>query len=156
VLSIIINQISYQESSDIMLSINGLSSKSRFCRTRGFSLDIFVIVMNPQRYGYIYSNKQVPFTYDHRLRNIGHPVRSAIHKPQIGRLVVGWVTTSEYLLLYVFCFVFALEKYPEQSVVRGHVFASFLLPDLGLRCSATSFSSENLEDPITGNSADIQ
>jgi hypothetical protein len=44
-------------------------------------------------------------TYDHRLRRIGHPVRSAIHKPQIGRLVVGWVTTSEYLLLYVFGFV---------------------------------------------------
>ena len=41
-------------------------------------------------------------TYDHRLRRIGHPVRSAIHKPQIGRLVVGWVTTSESLLLYVF------------------------------------------------------
>jgi hypothetical protein len=45
-------------------------------------------------------------TYDHRLRRIGHPVRSAIHKPQIGRLVVGWVTTSEYLLLYVFDFLF--------------------------------------------------
>ena len=41
-------------------------------------------------------------TYDHRLRKTGHPVRSAIHKPQIGRLVVGWVTTSESLLLYVF------------------------------------------------------
>ena len=45
-------------------------------------------------------------TYDHRLRRIGHPVRSAIHKPQIGRLVVGWVTTSESLLLYVFLFYF--------------------------------------------------
>ena len=44
----------------------------------------------------------IAVTYDHRLRRIGHPVRSAIHKPQIGRLVVGWVTTSEYLLLYVF------------------------------------------------------
>jgi hypothetical protein len=44
----------------------------------------------------------MPDTYDHRLRRTGHPVRSAIHKPQIGRLVVGWVTTSEYLLLYVF------------------------------------------------------
>lgn len=43
-------------------------------------------------------------TYDHRLRRIGHPVRSAIHKPQIGGLVVGWVTTSESPLLYVlFC-----------------------------------------------------
>jgi hypothetical protein len=41
-------------------------------------------------------------TYDHRLERIGHPVRSAILKLQIGRLVVGWVTTSEYLLLYVF------------------------------------------------------
>ena len=40
-------------------------------------------------------------TYDHRLRRTGHPVRSAIHKPQIGRSVVGWVTTSESLLLYV-------------------------------------------------------
>jgi hypothetical protein len=43
-------------------------------------------------------------TYDHRLERTGHPVRSAIHKLEIGRLVVGWVTTSEYLLLYVFVF----------------------------------------------------
>jgi 4-hydroxybenzoate polyprenyltransferase len=42
------------------------------------------------------------FTYDHRLKRIGHPVRSAIHKLEIGGLVVGWVTTSEYPLLYVF------------------------------------------------------
>ncbi|KZF22868.1 hypothetical protein L228DRAFT_138196 [Xylona heveae TC161] len=42
-------------------------------------------------------------TYDHRLRKTGHPVRSAIHKPQIGGLVVGSVTTSESPLLYVFC-----------------------------------------------------
>ena len=42
-------------------------------------------------------------TYDHRLKRKGHPVRSAILKLQIGRLVVGWVTTSEYPLLYVFC-----------------------------------------------------
>ena len=49
--------------------------------------------------------KSFTVTYDHRLRRIGHPVRSAIHKPQIGRLVVGWVTTSEYLLLYVFIFL---------------------------------------------------
>ena len=46
--------------------------------------------------------KTITITYDHRLERIGHPVRSAIHKLQIGRLVVGWVTTSEYLLLYVF------------------------------------------------------
>ena len=45
-------------------------------------------------------------TYDHRLKETGHPVRSAIHKLEIGRLVVGWVTTSESLLLYVFFWVF--------------------------------------------------
>jgi hypothetical protein len=50
-----------------------------------------------------YCNRLKVNTYDHRLRGNGHPVRSAIHKPQIGGLVVGWVTTSEYLLLYVFC-----------------------------------------------------
>lgn len=43
-------------------------------------------------------------TYGHRLRKIGHPVRSAILKPQIGKSVVEWVTISESLLLYVFCF----------------------------------------------------
>ena len=59
-------------------------------------------------------NSEVPVTYDHRLRRIGHPVRSAIHKPEIGRSVVGWVTTSEYLLLYVFCSLFA-----ENSIVWG-------------------------------------
>jgi hypothetical protein len=41
------------------------------------------------------------FTYDHRLKRIGHPVRSAIHKLEIGGLVVRWVTTGEYPLLYV-------------------------------------------------------
>ena len=45
-------------------------------------------------------------TYDHRLKRKGHPVRSAKLKLQIGGLVVGWVTTSEYPLLYVFCFAF--------------------------------------------------
>ena len=53
-----------------------------------------------------YSDVRDAGTYDHRLRRIGHPVRSAIHKPQIGRLVVGWVTTSESLLLYVFFWQF--------------------------------------------------
>lgn len=46
-------------------------------------------------------------TYDHRLRRTEHPVRSAVRKPQIGRLVVQWVTMSESLLLYVFAFAFA-------------------------------------------------
>ena len=50
----------------------------------------------------IYYNMNTPVTYDHRLQKTGHPVRSAIHKLEIGGLVVGWVTTSESPLLYVF------------------------------------------------------
>ena len=45
-------------------------------------------------------------TYDHRVWRTGLPVRSAVLKPHAGRLVVGWVTTSESLLLYVFAFFF--------------------------------------------------
>ena len=29
-------------------------------------------------------NETINITYDHRLRKTGHPVRSAIHKPEIG------------------------------------------------------------------------
>ncbi|CCD51483.1 hypothetical protein BofuT4_P017890.1 [Botrytis cinerea T4] len=47
----------------------------------------------------MFAIKAASVTYDHRLKRIGHPVRSAIHKLQIGGLVVGWVTTSESPLL---------------------------------------------------------
>jgi hypothetical protein len=58
-----------------------------------------------------------PSTYDHRLERTGHPVRSAIHKLQIGGLVVGSVTTSEYPLLYVFAFLlFCLKRLQATSV----------------------------------------
>jgi hypothetical protein len=78
------------------------------CEKRGSArLLVFKAVSQSVRncifmHGDIYFINCFSVTYDHRLRRIGHPVRSAIHKPQIGRLVVGWVTTSEYLLLYVF------------------------------------------------------
>lgn len=45
-------------------------------------------------------------TYDHRVWKTGLPVRSAVLKPHAGELVVGWVTTSESSLLYVFGFSF--------------------------------------------------
>ena len=45
-----------------------------------------------------------PDTYDHRVWKTGLPVRSAVLKPHAGELVVGWVTTSESSLLYVFVF----------------------------------------------------
>ena len=41
-------------------------------------------------------------TYNHRTLKTRLPVRSAIFKQRIGGLVVRWVTTSEYPLLYVF------------------------------------------------------
>ena len=51
---------------------------------------------------HLYFQISLSSTYDHRHQRTGHPVRSAIHKLVIGRLVVGSVTTSEFLLLYVF------------------------------------------------------
>ena len=47
----------------------------------------------------------MPFAIDHRTWKTGLPVRSAVLKPCAGRLVVGWVTTSEYLLLIVLEFL---------------------------------------------------
>jgi hypothetical protein len=51
---------------------------------------------------YILLNRTSSFTYDHRLQRKWDPVCSPGIKLWIGRLVVGWVTTSEYLLLYVY------------------------------------------------------
>jgi hypothetical protein len=48
------------------------------------------------------------FTYDHRTLKTRLPVRSALFKQRTGGLVVRWVTTSEYPLLYVFGIVFGL------------------------------------------------
>jgi hypothetical protein len=45
-------------------------------------------------------------TYDHRILKIELPVRSAVLKQYTGGLVVRWVTTGEYPLLYVFGFFF--------------------------------------------------
>jgi hypothetical protein len=44
-------------------------------------------------------------TYDHRIMRTRLPVRSALFKHDTGGLVVKWVTISESLLLYVFCFL---------------------------------------------------
>jgi hypothetical protein len=46
-------------------------------------------------------------TYDHRTLKTRLPVRSALFKQRTGGLVVRWVTTSEYPLLYVFVFLLA-------------------------------------------------
>ena len=41
-------------------------------------------------------------TYDHTHKKIRDPVRSPLDKLVRARPVVGWVTTSESLVLYVF------------------------------------------------------
>jgi uncharacterized membrane protein HdeD (DUF308 family) len=47
-------------------------------------------------------------TYDHRNLDLAHPVRSGVLNQVTGGLVVRWVTTSEYPLLYVFAFLLAV------------------------------------------------
>ena len=59
-------------------------------------------------YGVIGDFYVFPSTYDHRVWKTGLPVRSAVLKPHAGWLVVGWVTTSESRLLYVFLFKFSI------------------------------------------------
>jgi hypothetical protein len=68
----------------------------------------------------INSNKNKALTYDHRLQwgNM-HPVRSATHKPQIGKVVLEWVTIREGLLLYVFSFLLLSWSNQSWSTVRG-------------------------------------
>ena len=44
--------------------------------------------------------------YDQRLWKARDPVCSPIDKPETARLVVGWVTTSESLVLYMYFFFF--------------------------------------------------
>ena len=58
------------------------------------------------------TNGRLFLTYDHRTLKTRLPVRSALFKQRTGGLVVRWVTTSEYLLLYVFGFF---------SIVRANV-----------------------------------
>ena len=63
----------------------------------------------PAHYLHFINLSNVTFgTYDHRVWKTGLPVRSAVLKPHAGELVVGWVTTSESSLLYVFSYVLFL------------------------------------------------
>src|SRR5438034_11585061 len=59
-----------------------------------------------KNFNYKTSKNFFPATYDHRVWKTGLPVRSDVLKPHAGRLVVGWVTTSESRLLYVFGHLF--------------------------------------------------
>ena len=96
---------------------------------------------------YIIFSQEKAGTYDHRVWKTGLPVRSAVLKPHAGRLVVGWVTTSESRLLYVFFFFFFGE--------RASILSIFTALDLILRflfshanCVDTS-SQEPLSGPVS-------
>jgi hypothetical protein len=74
---------------------------------------------------YIYIDNTPPSAIDHRTWKTGLPVRSVILKPCAGRLVVGWVTTSEYLLLIVFArFLHSILKV--SSLVDSYVSLRFM------------------------------
>ena len=49
--------------------------------------------------------KRLIFAFGHRMMKIEVPVRSPVLNHHADRLVVGWVTTSESLLLNVFDFL---------------------------------------------------
>ena len=53
----------------------------------------------------IYLVESLSFTYGHRSQKTEDPVRSPVLKLRTGRLVLRWVTTWEYRLLYVLLFV---------------------------------------------------
>jgi hypothetical protein len=80
------------------------------------------------------------FTYDHRTLKTRLPVRSALFKQRTGGLVVRWVTTSEYPLLYVFAsFCSAHEEHAprdhRQRPSRNKPFACDTTPWLSGRLS---------------------
>ena len=53
----------------------------------------------------IYPHHQLQsFAHNHRTWKTGLPIHSAVLKSCVGKLVVGWVITSEYLLLIVLPF----------------------------------------------------
>ena len=56
-------------------------------------------------------------TYDHRTLKTRLPVRSALFKQRTGGLVVRWVTTSEYPLLYVFVYFVDIFSLPVDLAV---------------------------------------
>jgi hypothetical protein len=89
---------------------------------------------------------------DHRTWTTGLPVRSAVLKTCAGRLVVGWVTTSEYLLLIVLLFSFWFNLFafrPRRLVVgdsatgvtpcrQAEVFMAQDMSEMALQISARS------------------
>ena len=68
-------------------------------------------------------SSHLAFAIDHRVWKTGLPVRSAVLNPYAGRLVVGWVTTSESLLLIVFDLFCFLEMSIPLSI---HIVARYL------------------------------
>jgi hypothetical protein len=77
--------------------------------TRSCRQEIFILTLLAFQASYSYTiRKQLFFAIDHRTLKKGLPVRSAVLKQCAVRLVVGWVTTSESLMLIVFatlCFL---------------------------------------------------
>ncbi|KAM5510423.1 hypothetical protein FOXYSP1_10523 [Fusarium oxysporum f. sp. phaseoli] len=82
-------------------------------------------------------------TYDHSSWRIRGPVRSPRVKPRSAGLVVGSVTTSEYLVLYVFwcLFLFLLLRYAQYQDWRGRVLLLWLVSMQYLPVQQPSYAS---------------
>ena len=78
-------------------------------------------------------------TYDHRVWKTGLPVRSAVLKPHAGRLVVGWVTTSESRLLYVFL----CERSEHLHKAKGGRYSLFLRMNTHKLCPGACHRSDH-------------
>jgi hypothetical protein len=80
--------------------------KFRGCARFQFAQFKILVAFCPTDVVSIYCNQlTICSTYDHRTLKTRLPVRSALFKQRTGGLVVRWVTTSEYPLLYVFAHV---------------------------------------------------
>ena len=72
---------------------------------------ILIVIVADIFFTFIIQNKTLFITYDHRLRNIGHPVRSAVLKDS-DRLISSWVGDHQRIPTVV-CFAFLALKSPE-------------------------------------------
>jgi predicted permease len=93
--------------------------------------------------------------YDHTHRTTRDPVRSPIDKPVMARLVLGWVTTGESLVLYVlsslllhrtgivhaiYTHLRGLVSYLVGSLIRGRAIVQLLGRKVRMRLESISIS----------------
>ena len=77
---------------------------------------------------YIFNLKRSFSTYGHRSQRTEDPVRSPELKLRTGRLVLRWVTTGEYRLLYVLPFRYLMSSELATFCLGVHTIEAQYLP----------------------------